>query len=536
MSDIATPYKRSTSNEGYDAIIIGSGLGGLAAGALLSRLAGMRVLILERHYTAGGYTHTFRRPGYEWDVGVHYVGSVHPKTLLGKFLGLVTDGTLEWEDMGEVYDRIVIGEDIYDLPKGRKALKAALKGYFPAESAAIDGYFDLMREATQASSTYFLEKLLPFPLSQVAGPLLTRRFDALASRTTREVLEELTNDERLIAVLTGQWGDYGLAPSESSFAMHAMLVTHYIHGACYPVGGSARIAESIVPVIEEAGGKVLVRAEVSEIVVEDGRAVGVRMVDDVVIRAPIVISGAGVFNTFGKLLAGSVARKHGLDRRLEEVKPSAAHLCLYIGLEHTAEELALEKANLWVYPDEHLEENLARIDANRSAALPLVYISFPSAKDPDFARRFPGRATVEAITVAPYDWFEAWEGTPWKKRGEDYEAFKEELSQRMLEVLYEQVPQLRGKVAVYELSTPLTTQHFCAYEGGEIYGLEHSPSRFRRRFLRPHTAIKGLYLTGQDIATCGVAGALFGAVLCAGAVLQRSPARLLKTLAYAVSA
>jgi all-trans-retinol 13,14-reductase len=528
MSSIATPYKRAGELESFDAIVIGSGIGGLTAAALLARLAGLKVLVLERHYTAGGYTHTFRRPGYEWDVGVHYVGSVHPKTLFGKFLGLITDGTLEWADMGEVYDRIVIGDEVYDLPRGRKALKAALTARFPGEEAAIARYFELIGEAARASGGYFLDKVLPGFVSQTLGPRLTSSFEALAGRTTREVLEELTSNERLIAVLTGQWGDYGLAPSESSFAMHAMLVQHYIHGAVYPVGGSARIAESIVPVIEASGGRVLVRAEVEEILVEDGCATGVRMADGAFIEAPIVISGAGLFNTFARLLPRGVASGHGLDALLARVRPSAAHLCLYIGLEHSAEELGLEKANRWVYPDEHIEANLARAETDPSAPLPLVYLSFPSAKDPDFARRFPGRATIEAITVAPYGWVEKWRETSWKKRGEEYEAFKEELSQRLLETLYEQVPQVRGKVAHYELSTPLTTQHFCAYEHGEIYGLDHTPERFRQRFLRPRTPVDGLYLTGQDIATCGVAGGLFGGVLCAAAIITGHPALLLK--------
>ncbi len=528
MDRIATPYKRATNLEDFDAIVIGSGIGGLTTAALLSRLAGQRVLVLERHYTAGGYTHTFRRPGYEWDVGVHYIGSVHPKTLLGKFLGLITDSTLEWADMGEVYDRIVIDGQGYDLPAGRENLKARLKDYFPHEAAAIDAYFDLIRQVAQASGGYFLEKVLPPTLSNLFGHRLTESFDALASRTTREVLEELTDDQRLIAVLTGQWGDYGLPPSQSSFAMHAMLVNHYIHGAVYPVGGSARIAESIIPLIEEKGGQVLIRAEVEEIVVEGGRARGVRMADDRTIEAPLVISGAGLFNTYGHLLPPRVSRSLGLEHNLGQISPSAAHLCLYIGLQHTAEELGLEKTNLWVYPDEKIEQNLERIEEDRDAALPLVYLSFPSAKDPDFSRRFPGRATIEAITVAPFDWFKKWEGTPWKKRGDDYEAFKEQFSQRLLEVLYEQVPQLRGKVDFYELSTPLTTQHFCAYEKGEIYGLDHSPSRFRQPFLRPRTPIEGLYLTGQDIATCGVAGGLFGGVLCAASVIQKNPSMMVK--------
>jgi len=152
----------------------------------------------------------------------------------------------------------------------------------------------------------------------------------------------------------------------------------------------------------------------------------------------------------------------------------------------------------------------------------MVYISFPSAKDPDFAKRHPGKATVEVVSIAPYDRFQKWEDTKWMKRGEDYEAVKEELSSRLIEVLEREVPQIAGKIAYSELSTPLSTRHFGGYDKGEIYGLEHTPARFRERALRPKTGLKGFYLTGQDICTAGVAGALFGALLSASAILGRN--------------
>jgi all-trans-retinol 13,14-reductase len=152
----------------------------------------------------------------------------------------------------------------------------------------------------------------------------------------------------------------------------------------------------------------------------------------------------------------------------------------------------------------------------------MVYVSFPAAKDPDFANRHPGRATVDVIAVAPYEWFEQWRDSRWKHRAEEYDAFKERLASRMLEVLYSQQPQLRGKVAFHEISTPLTTEHFAGYERGELYGIDHTPQRFRQGFLKPATPIPGLYLTGQDIATCGVAGAMLGGVLTATTLMRTS--------------
>jgi all-trans-retinol 13,14-reductase len=519
----AQSYKRHPVTEDYDAIVIGSGIGGLATAAMLAKHGGRKVLVLERHYTPGGYTHVFHRPGYEWDVGVHYIGDVGPGSTVRKVFDDISDGRIQWADMGEVYDRVIIGGDVYDLPKGRRNLRAMLVARFPDEVAAIDGYFEAVRAAVSASMPFQAAKTLPGPVQAVSGPVLRRNFARWADRTTRDVLEELTHDQRLIAVLTAQFGDYGLPPAESSFAMHALVANHYFRGGYYPIGGSGVIAESIIPVIERAGGLVLINAEVAQVVVEDGRAVGVEMAaDGRVIRAPIIVSDAGVYNTFAELLPREVADKAGLLEGLNQVTPSMAHLCLYLGFEETAEALDLPKHNLWIYPNEDYEQTIRDSGEDPQAPLPMVYVSFPAAKDPDFARRHPGRATVDVITAAPYTWFEPWEGSRWKHRAPEYDAFKARLAERMMEALFEQMPQLRGKVAFFEISTPLTTAHFAGYSRGELYGLDHTPQRFRQGFLKPATPIPGLYLTGQDIVSCGVAGAMFGGVLTATTLLRGS--------------
>jgi all-trans-retinol 13,14-reductase len=520
---IAEPYVRASRADSYDAIVIGSGIGGLAAAALLARYGGKRVLVLERHYTLGGYTHVFHRPGYEWDVGVHYIGEVQPGTMLRRIFDAITDGRLEWADMGAVYDRVVLGEEEeFAFVKGRENLRVALRRRFPAEAEAIDAYFGLVGQVVASSRHFFMEKAIAAPIAALLGPFLRRRFLRLARRTTREVLESLTGDQRLIGVLTAQWGDYGLPPGESSFAIHALVANHYFEGGFYPVGGAGRIAETIVPLIAAAGGRALVNAEVDEIVIENGHAAGVRMRGDgAVLRAPLVISDAGAPNTFGRLVPEETCARLGLRDRMAGVSPSIAHLCLYVGLKQTAAELGLPRSNLWIYPDEHHDATFAA--ARRGdETLPFVYVSFPSAKDPDFARRHPGRATIDVVTAVSYEPFTAWAERPWKKRGTAYEATKERLARQLLEVLYAHVPQVKGEIDTFELSTPLTTRHFCNYATGEIYGLDHNPQRFEQRWLRPRTGVPGLFLTGQDVASCGVAGALMGGVLSASAILGKN--------------
>jgi all-trans-retinol 13,14-reductase len=520
---IGTSYKQGGIPGGrWDAIVVGSGLGGLATAALLAKHAGKRVLVLERHYTAGGFTHTFHRPGYEWDVGVHYVGDVHRAgSLLRRVFDHLTGGELAWADMGEVYDAILVGDDRYDFVAGREAWRRKMHEYFPRGRDAIDRYVERVRATVKHSRRYFLEKVVPPALSWFGAPL--RRAALKDARlTVRDVLGELTDDPRLAGVLAGQYGDYGLPPAQASWFMHALLVAHYWAGGAYPVGGSSRIAATILPAIEDAGGAVITSAEVAEIVVEDGRAVGVRIAGGEIVRAPAVVSDAGVAVTYGRLLPAAVAAKAGLAATVPGVPPSFAHVSLYVGLKKTAAELGLGRANQWVYPDHDHDRTVARYVADPEAPLPVAYLSFPSAKDPDFTRRHPGRATIEVITVAPYDRFARWEGSGWKKRGGEYDAAKQRITERLLEVLERRCPSVAGAVDVAELSTPLSTRHFAGHPTGEIYGLAHNPARFAARDLRPQTRVLGLYLTGADVCTAGVGGAVMGGVLAASVLTRRN--------------
>ncbi len=517
---VGRSYKQEQIRGAYDAIVIGSGIGGLSAAALLAREGGKRVLVLERHYTAGGFTQAFCRRGYEWDVGVHYVGKTAPGRPERRLFDRLTDGALKWEDMGEVYDRIVVGGAAFDFVKGADAFRARMKEYFPAQARAIDEYVGLVRTVARSSSRYFMEKVVPAPIAVLGGAVMRAGALRWAKKTTLEVLRELTDDERLIGVLAGQYGNYGLPPSQSSFLVHALVVSHYLDGGAYPVGGAGRIAETIVPGIEAAGGGVFTSAEVAEIVVRGGRAVGVRLSDGNELRAPVVISDAGVRATFTRLLPEP--ERSRLSPLLEKLPPSAAHAALYVGLRRTAAELELPKANLWVYPSFDHDRSFVSALTYPEAPLAVAYISFPSARDPEFASRCPGRATIEVVTLAPYGWFRAWEGTRWHRRGAEYEDLKGRLEERLLDALYEQLPSLKGQVDYHELSTPLSTRHFTGHLEGEIYGLAHTPRRFAQRWLRPRTPVPGLFLTGADVATCGVTGAMMGGAMSASAILRRN--------------
>jgi all-trans-retinol 13,14-reductase len=521
---IGSPYKTSDSGkESWDAIVIGSGIGGLTAAALLARHAGKRVLVLEQHYVAGGFTHVFHRPGYEWDVGVHYIGEVRSSSSpVRAMFDHLSEGRLEWNPMPEVYDRIRIAGNEYEFVAGLANFRERLKSYFPGDAVGIDRYIAAVLACTKAMGRFFAEKAVPPAIARLVGGFLRAPFLRWSDRTTREVLADLTPNPELAGVLAAQWGNYGLPPSQSSFAAHATIAAHYFEGGSYPVGGAASIAASIAPSIEKVVGKILVSAAVEEILLDRaGCAAGVRMSDGREIRAGLVISDAGATNTFRRLLPHSTPGVAGVLDELRPLAPSMAYVCLYAGLKQSAAELGFDGSNLWVHPGFDHDANFAH-SLGEPFNPSLLFISFPSAKDPDFARRHPGRATIEVIAPVPYEWFRSWEDTRWKKRTSEYDDLKEAISSKLRAALEEQVPAVRGKLDYAELSTPLSTRHFMNSKCGEAYGFAATPARFRARRLAPRTPVRNLYLTGQDASMLGVTGAMSGGFLCASAILGRN--------------
>jgi len=515
---IGKRYRPTRIDDDYDAIVIGSGIGGLTTAASLSEM-GQKVIVLEQHYTAGGFTHAYSREGYEWDVGVHYIGDVGYPTMSRKLFDFVSDGKLKWAAMDKVYDRIFLGDEHYDLVAGKKAYREEMIKRFPNEKIAIDQYLKLLKKSSNGMRWFTLSKMLKPWQQKLFSPLIKLFLPSSFNRCTYDVLRELTADEKLIAVLTGQWGDSGVPPKKSSFIIHCLIAKHYLNGGYYPVGGASRMAETIIPKIQATGGEVFTYAEVEQILIKDDVAIGVRMKDGSEILAPKIVSNAGVLNTYKRLLPDDIVSKFGYDSKIEKIKPSCANIGLFIGLKETAESLGLPKTNFWIYLDENHDKNISNFFENQSAALPVIYISFPSAKDPSFESRYPGCATIEIVAPSSYKMFEKWKGTTWGKRGDDYEALVEQLSEQMLAALYKKLPQLKGKIDYFEASTPLSTEFFCFYDRGEIYGLEHDPSRFEQKWLQPKSQIPNLWLTGQDVLSCGVAGAMIAGFLTAVQIL-----------------
>ena len=351
--------------------------------------------------------------------------------------------------------------------------------------------------------------------------------------TTGEYLDQHFTDEQLKGVLGSPWGLYGLPPEASAFAGHALLVNHYANGGYYPVGGSGVIAESVVPIVEGRGGQTLVNHSVDEILVEDGRAVGVRVTHrkgrelvEKTFFADIILSNAGAHTTYTRMMPEGLHLP--FDDAIRHFPNGTANVTLYLGLKDDPAKLGLRGENYWMYDgydhDAIYAERNALVDGKTSA----VYLSFPSMKNPE-ARGH----TAEIIAFIDAEPFIAWKNKPWRRRGNDYEQLKEHISNSLIAFVEARLPGFEDLIDYRELATPITTEHFTNHRNGNIYGLPMIPEKFKATWLGPRTPIRNLYLTGSDAATYGIVGSMMSGVLATSLAMGR-PWSMLTIMARAI--
>ncbi len=493
----------------YDAIVIGSGMGGLTTASLLAQIKNYRVLVLEKHGKTGGFTHMFKRPGgYEWDVGLHYIGQMHKGSPIRAIFDYLTKQKVQWSKMGDPFEVFCYPGFQFGVVSCPEKYKESLISNFPEERLGIEDYFRLLPKAAGLG----VLKALP-PILQRVYRFVMRSTYELGLKSTQEVLNGLLKSEKLKALLVSQWGDYGLAPEKSNFYIHAAIVTHYLNGGYYPVGGSRVIGDTITEIVNAHGGKIIHRANVQEIVLENRKAIGV--IADIKgesrqFYAPEIYSDIGAKSTYLKLLPSSYSLPFRAELESEPAGPSA--VTLYLGLKESPASLGVHGQNFWIFDNFNHNE----IVANNAKALlegkPLLaYLSFASLKNP-MARTH----TAEIISVIDYEQFLSWKNEPWKKRGTSYEQLKERISSGLLNLVERELPGFSKLVDYKELSTPLSVEHFTSHPSGQIYGTPAIAGRFEAPFQAIKTPVPNLYLVGADSSGHGIAGAMFSGLLAVG--------------------
>ncbi|MFY0612793.1 MAG: NAD(P)/FAD-dependent oxidoreductase [Hyphomicrobiaceae bacterium] len=504
-----------TENE-FDVIVIGSGMGGMTTATALSRLD-YKVLLLEQAQAIGGLTHSFSRNGFSWDVGLHYCGLFGRAQPGGKILDWLSGGAIEFRSIGTVYDTIHF-PDVFEISVARPAAayKMELKDRFPDNAAEIDAYFEALEEANAAFRMVTAERAMPEPFAYAHRWWNESKIQRWCARTTGEVIADIVSDPKLAAVLSAQWATYGGKPTEASFAVHALIMSHYLDGAGYPVGGAAAIAKGLVPVIESAGGSARASTPVSAILIEDGKAVGVRTASGEEFKAAAIVSAAGAGETVKRLLPKEI-RAQEWGQEVATYKPSVCHFEIYLGFEGDIARHGATRSNHWFHESWDTDDAIWQA----SSPLPMAFVSFPSLKDPTHDPGPSNKHTGQMMVLADWSAVAGFADGGADERPAEWAAFKQDIEAKLTAFFTEKFPALASMIVFKELGTPLATALFTGHEKGGFYGVETTPRRVLSEALKPRTPVPGLFLTGQDVMSPGIAGALYGGMLGAAVIDPR---------------
>jgi len=476
----------------WDAVIIGAGLGGLSCAAAFAR-QGFKPLVLEQHSVPGGYATSFKRPGgFEFDVSLHSISVGLRNGVANLIQGFPEIQDIEFVPHKVLYRVIFPGHDIRVPHRDVEGYIKLLAGHFPGEQDGIRRLFQAMQGLAADLSKYSAAggntDMSTFPRD---FPYLSRA----VTSTWGEFQDSYIKDPKLKAIVSSLWGYFGLPPSRLATIYYAMPTIGYLsQGGYYPVGRSQKISNALARVIEDRGGKVVLRSRVQSILVEDHVARGVRTVDGTEYRARVIVSNANAYDTFHKMMAEGEYLKEYL-ARLDGFGVSLSSFQVFLGLrKDLVRETGVRESEIFCEAGYDSDENyntLLRAEVEKGG----VYVTLYDNLYPGYSPK--GKNTLNIMVLQGYE--------PWKKYETDYFAGRKKAYQaekeRMAEVLIRKVeaqllPGLSKTIEVKEIGTPLTNQRYTGNYRGAIYGWDQTLDNSMPRRLPHRTPIKNLYLAG----------------------------------------
>ncbi len=463
------------SEDSYDAIVVGAGLGGLSAAAALAK-AGKRVLVAERQDGPGGNARAFERGPYTFDPAIHVTAHGFNIEFLDFYLqALGIASSLELMVLEEMYSVELCG-DRFTLPTGVEAVIEYLGDQFPSERDGIAKYIATCAQAT-------IESQAPPP--RVALKDLEAAMAALPTlfkyrtSTLQAAIEEFVSDPQAQAVLGAQWPYMGLPPSKLSFmAGTGVWMAFMAPGPVYVRGSFQALADALAAVVTDNGGTAIYGAAVSRIELDEGRVSGVTLEDGNQFRAPIVISNADARLTFEQLI-GAEHVPDRLARRLGRMTPSISAFLLYSASTLPLEQLDVT-AEVFVYDHPDHDATWGDVSAGKLGG---TWLSVPTLHDHSLAP--DGEHLVIFTSLMPYDI-----GEPWPEA-------KARVTEEMVARVEQLLPGYRDSVTFMDSATPETFHHYTLAHQGAIYGWENTPNQTLPKRLPQQTPIEGLLLAGH---------------------------------------
>lgn len=479
----------------FDIVIIGSGLGGLACGSILSQ-RGYQVCVLEKHHQIGGCLQDFKRKHVLFDTGMHYIGSYGDGQILNTlFRYFDIYDKVEAKKLNEDgFDIFHVGGKDFSIPQGIDRFKAKLKLKFPDEIPAIDKYFETVLDIYESVDIVNLRDVSLQEFGDKKG----------LDQNVYDFVSSLTNNEELRNVLCLTNSLYGGKKESASLFVHAIINVFYLNSAWKLAKGGGQIAKAFRQVIEANGGEVHVNSEVTKLVCHEGYVKELFLKDQTIIKADRFISNIDPLTTTGMLEGANI--RNAFINRLKRQEQTTSCFSLYVILKEKT--LAYQNSNIYYYNS----DSVWALDEYRAEDWPQGYMLYlnESADNKGFAESL--------IVLSPMDFneMEPWFDTSIEKRGDAYRKMKTAKAEKLIALLKKRYNNINDCIDTYYTSSPLTYRDYTGVREGAMYGnLTDSRNPFASQVF-PKTRLKNLFLTGQNVNMHGILGVSMGAILTCG--------------------
>jgi len=487
----------------YDIIIIGSGMGGLVCGDILSR-EGYKVCILEKNKQIGGSLQTYARDKVVFDSGVHYIGALDKGQNLYqvfKYLGLMDK--LKLQKMEEdVFDKIIIDNDEkeYVFAQGYENFISKLLAGFPGEEKALRAYCDKIKEVCSR-----------FPLYNLRSGSDSEKTEVL-DIDTKSFIESITGNKKLQAVLAGNNYLYAGEADKTPFYVHALILNHYIESSWKCVDGGSQIGKIMAKNIRERGGEIIRHCEVKKIVDENGKAAYVELADGKRMYAEVFISNMHPVKTLA--MTDSALIKNVYRKRLKGLQNSVSSFIVNIVFKKNT--FKYFSYNYYCHKDGRVWDMVDYTEDN----WPLGYCVFVPATSG--SGEYAEGMTL--LTYMRYEEVKEWEDTfntvsAVNYRSETYEAFKKRKAEKLIDEAEKKFPGLKDCIYSFYSSTPLSFRDYIGNDDGSMYGILKDYKDPLKTFISPRTKLPNLYFTGQNLNLHGILGAAMSGIITSMAVM-----------------
>jgi all-trans-retinol 13,14-reductase len=489
----------------YDAVIIGSGMGGLCTAYILAK-EGMKVCVLEKNRQIGGSLQIFSRDKTIFDTGVHYIGALDEGQNLNryfKYFGLMDALKLHRLD-NDGYDIITFGGDPNHYPhaQGYENFVEQLCKFFPEERDNLNLYVQKIREVCAAFPLYNLD---------------TAKKDFIdawyLSTDAKTFIDSVTKNKRLAQILGGSNLLYAGIEGVTPFYVHALVVNSYIESSYRCVDGSAQITKHLAGSIKQMGGEIFNYSEAVRFHFNGDEIDSVELKNGERVEGKLFISGIDLSKTVD--MVEGLQLRQAYKNRIKSLENTCSSFIVNAVLKEGS--FPHLNHNIYHYKIHNVWNGPRYNKADWPEAVGIF--GSTSSKHPNFTDN------ITAMAYMTYDECKKWENTfrtiPNYEdgRGQDYEDFKAEKSELILENVFMRVPELKGNIKSYTAATPLTYRDYIGSRDGTLYGVIKDYNEPLKTFITPRTKVKNLFLTGQNINLHGVMGVTVNSVVTCSEIL-----------------